>query len=192
MDIQEVVKRPQGSPIEVPFTITINSSASDCPQRMSFSHQASFYLYSAGPNSEGIYKLAQGEDCILTKLATTTKGLLNIGTYTLSLRQISALAQSTGNVRSLTIDPDDITRNQKNGTITFTPNSRVRRSSYTHYIFDQKQFEAILGPQLIEPIEVFVDLDQVQKSIHRPDRALPQPESGFQITKYRARVITKL
>lgn len=92
---------------------------------------------------------------------------------------------------TITLNPGEITYDEPAGTIVFSPGSRVRSASYTHYILELGSLEAVLGERPTEPVAVVVEITAVEEDVHVPDD--PQaasPDGGFQITNKTGRIVS--
>ena len=91
---------------------------------------------------------------------------------------------------TITLNPDEITVDETAGTLIFSPGSRVRSATYTHYILQLSSVEVILGSLPLEPISVIIEITKVEEDVHIPDSPMAaSPEGGFQITKKTGRVV---
>ena len=185
-EIQQVIK----SPIESTLTKTtmVIHLAKSCPNGFLLKGREPVVLLSSGPNANGVYQVLN-QGCAATHFPVDHQGYLGFDGQRISLKTLLRLSDTKFEVKALTLNPKDLSYNEKNATVTFLPNSRVRRSRYTHYTFDLKSFESVLGQRPITSQTILVELEPPQKKIHKADPSLPQPDGGFRITKHTGQVI---
>ncbi|MFT5681331.1 MAG: hypothetical protein ACI8RZ_002237 [Myxococcota bacterium] len=93
---------------------------------------------------------------------------------------------------TITLDPDEITYDEPAGTAVFSPGSRVRSSSYTHYILELGSVESVLGGRPTEPVSVVVEITGIEDSTYSPDEPeAAQPDGGFQIINKTGRIVSR-
>lgn len=92
--------------------------------------------------------------------------------------------------KSLRLEPNELQWDDAAGTVTFSPDSNVMSSHYTHYVLDAASLKAVLGGKPTAPVTVDLEITGEETRRETPtDPKMPSPNGGFVITTVRAKVV---
>ncbi|MDP2316599.1 MAG: hypothetical protein Q8P41_27140 [Pseudomonadota bacterium] len=101
-------------------------------------------------------------------------------------------ASSEARELTITLDPSEMAYDDDAGTVRFSPDSRVKAASYTHYVLDLKSLEAALGGRPSARVAVVVSVTGGTPEKWVPaDPNAPQPLGGFEDITWKGRVVAR-
>ena len=188
-EVHRVLKNKTKSPIKAQSRIKLNFMDGMCPTGFMIPHHDPVVIFIKHQDSHGVYQSVKA-DCAPTYLSIAQDGKVNLNTKTVTLDELELHLKSLTNRMTLTIDPDELSYDEAKGTMTYAPNRKVKRASYTYYVFKIKNVEEILGERPTKKTSLVVEVGEPKRSTYQAkDPRLAQPSGGFKSITYQGVVV---
>ena len=187
--MHRVLKNKTESLIKAQSRIKLNFMDGMCPNGFMVIHHDPVMVLIHKRDRQGVYQSVKA-DCAPTYLSIAKDGRVNFNNKMLTIDEFKLHLDSLSNRVTLTIDPDELSYDEAKGTMTYSPNSKVRRASYTYYVFKTKNVEKVLGKRPTERVSLVVEVGEPIQSTHQAkDPRLAQPSGGFKSITYQGEVV---
>jgi len=185
--VDRVLKGTADTPLSVGQQIAINYLDGMCPYGFMIEPGASVIIFIGSRGAKGAYRPVR-DGCGTTFLPVAADGTVQWGGEHIGMDAVLERLRPTQRM-TLTLDPAELSYDERLGVCTFSPDSRVRRARYTKYILDLASLVKVLGARPKAPVKVVVEVGPAERSTYRPPPTMPQPTGGFETTLYRGVVV---
>jgi hypothetical protein len=170
-------------------SIKLNFMDGMCPTGFMILDHSPVVIFINHQDQRGVYQSVKA-DCAPTHLSISQDGKVNVNAKNLTLDELELHLKSLANRVTLTVHPDELSYDEAKGTMTYAPNSKVKRASYTYYVFQIKNVEEVLGGRPTKKTSLVVEVGEPKRSTYQAkDPRLAQPSGGFKSVTYQGVVI---